>query len=145
MEHHIHVDPLNVDDSLELFLGIIHSNHFLQRSNSEDRELDREISRFCGGLPLAIQSVASFAAQTALSVSELRDLLKRRPPPSIWGEINRSHGSGYDKAINTVFDLAIESLPPDALKLLKILAFLDGDHIPEAILLGEHSEIPRIE
>lgn len=105
---------------------------FSDESKAEQIELAMEISSTVGGLPLWLNALAGFIAQSQCSLSECLDSYK-----SLFHPLDQGMKAGswtYEKTPSTVFDLAFSKLCEDAKTLLYLLAFLNPDGVPESML-----------
>lgn len=88
------------------------------------------------GLPLAILHISGYVKASGCTLAEFLEL---------WNEWRRnSLPAGVadptsDNAIQTIWNIGLGELGTDAMKLLKILAFLDSDCIQKELLFNDHS------
>ncbi|KAL8904626.1 MAG: hypothetical protein Q9207_003147 [Kuettlingeria erythrocarpa] len=101
-------------------------------SKAEQKELAMEISDTVGGLPLWLNALGGFIAQSQCSLSECLDSYRSSFHPLDQGM--KTGSWTYEKTPSTVFDLAFSKLSDDAKTLLYLLAFLNPDGVPESML-----------
>jgi hypothetical protein len=94
-----------------------------------------------GGLPLALNEIATYIKQQKITLDEFLPLYKRHQ--------KRIHGirpSAFDHTftIATLWKMALEKLTGDAAILLRLVAFLDPDVIDEAMLQSGASGLEAI-
>ena len=115
----------------------------LQPADGNDAKAAKEICQLIGGLPLAMVHTSAFIQDRGYSYTEFRALYKRHPERIFVKD--QSHVD-YDHTLNTVWDLSLQSLSPNARVLLDLLSLFDPDSIPERLLIGTRAEIvePRL-
>ena len=99
--------------------------------SDKDRETSEMIAKRLSGLPLAITQIARFILRHSLSLEELLALYG---DPSLRLELYRTEVGLSSKNLYTVW--SFEDLSLEAVELLKLISFLDPDHIPEDLLTG---------
>lgn len=105
----------------------------LSDPDPEEREFALEIVKKLGGLPLAINHMASYIDTQTISLSEFMtryeshesDVIQQTPPGANFA---------YEKTLATAWTLSMSALNTDAANLLGILALLDPDEIPLEII-----------
>jgi hypothetical protein len=87
-------------------------------------------------LPLAISHIAGYVKSSGCSLAEFLEL---------WNEWRRNSLSAQppeassNAALATIWGIGLSDLGVEALKLLKIMAFLDSDIIQKELLMNDHS------
>jgi hypothetical protein len=109
------------------------------KPSEEEAAAAADLSTEVGGLPLAIAHIGGYVAQSSYTLARFREIAKQRYP-QIWMAEAPSTIRDYQKRLAIVWDFALEQLSPDAAILIDILAFLNPDGIPEAMLLAELKE-----
>ena len=102
---------------------------YLQREplDRQEEAIARKISVSIGGSPLALATVGGYVGPSKQSLKDFLDHYRST-------RFSKSAVKPYDRTLATVFDVAINELDPDARTVLKILAFLNPDEIPEEML-----------
>jgi hypothetical protein len=124
------LQPLSSDAGARLLLDIIKDG---PHKDEEKNEIAREISRWVGGLPLALVTIGGYAKVSGCELDMLFGSLKRSS--RVWAD----HGTGdvhnYSKTLATVFDVALEDLGKNenSRHLIDLMAFLNPDEIPEEL------------
>jgi hypothetical protein len=109
----------------------------LRRGGSED-EAAQKLSVELGGMPLAIAHFAGYVSRSQCSLDQILESLQDRLKCSqIWAQKNPTSFSGYNRTLETVWDLAFRRLTADAREILEIIAFLEPDYIPEEMFVGQ--------
>lgn len=88
------------------------------------------------GLPLALSHVAGYVKTSACTLAEFLELWNEWRKNSLTAR--PADGSSYH-ALETVWSIGLSDLGADALKLLKIMAFLNSDIIQRELLMNDHS------
>jgi hypothetical protein len=92
------------------------------------------------GLPLAILHISGYVKASGCTLAEFLELWnewRRNSLPA--GAVDPLAPSSTDNAIQTIFNIGLGELGADAMKLLKILAFLDSDCIQRELLFNDHT------
>lgn len=130
---------LSDEDSVELLLKCLHRDR--SEVTEEDQKLLDEVSKMLGGLPLAIVHIGGYISESRHGLSYFRDFFKSRWQHYAWG--GKSVAEQYHKRLEIVWDLALDELPPNARKLIDIMAYLNPDVIPEDWLAEEIARNPN--
>ncbi|KAF2267608.1 TPR-like protein [Lojkania enalia] len=111
--------------------------------NAEDADAAKEICRLIGGLPLAMTHMSSFIQYRGYSYLEFLAMYKEHSERIFKKDQAQVD---YEHTLNTVWDLSLESLSPNARSLLNLLSFFDPDLIPEGLLIETRADIlePRL-
>ncbi|KAJ5081639.1 pfs domain-containing protein [Penicillium alfredii] len=113
---------------------------YLQRGRSEQAEA-RALCEELGGLPLAIAHFAGYVAKSQCSLQQISSSLQERLKSSqIWSSDSVASRDMHARTLSTVWDLAMHRLTPDAYELLRLLAFLSPDSVPEEMFIGPGQE-----
>jgi tetratricopeptide (TPR) repeat protein len=94
------------------------------------------------GLPLAILHISGYVKASGCTLAEFLELWnewRRNSLPAAAGDSLAPGSDSGNSAIQTIWNIGLGELGADALKLLKILAFLDSDSIQEELLFNDHS------
>ncbi|KAF6836762.1 transcriptional xre family [Colletotrichum plurivorum] len=132
----IHLDTFEEDKGAELLLGVVESS---SKMHPENFQLAKDISTELGGLPLLLSHVAGYVASTKTPLASVLFSL-RRPThfKRIWGyDSATSTNFQYGEPMAKVWRLALDSLKPEALRTLQIIAMLNPDEVYEDILFGD--------
>ena len=139
VQHHIDLPWLESEEGGRLLLKLLAQTSPDRTPAADDESVATEISSEVGSLPLAIACVSGYISQIKKSLKFFLDLFRKRKKyvlemdsPITWYQYDEKYQN-----LATVWDLAFGVLSPNALHLLNLLAFLNGDGIPEAMLLGQ--------
>ena len=125
----IHLQPMSPQEGRELI------QNYLRRGQSE-KEAAEKLSAQLGGLPLAIAHFAGYVTQSQCPIDDMNLCLTERFKSSqVWTVSEMSSLTDYEHTLATVWDLAWGRLKPDAVELVKLLAFLDPDGAPEDMFI----------
>ena len=97
----------------------------------------RELSRALGGLPLALEQAAAFVDDTGIAVDEYAGLVRTDAPDLL--EEDRT-ASGYEQSVLATLSIAFPRLDESAAQLLRLLAWLAPEPVPES-LFREHAQL----
>ncbi len=97
-----------------------------------------EITKMIGGLPLAINQVASFISQRRLPLKDFPCLYERN---SAKIDSRKSRLTLYEHTLSTVWGLSLSRLSGNAAHLQNLVAFLDPDVIDGKMLAQGASRI----
>ena len=114
---------------------------YLGRKPSDDgkeEEIARQLSEQVDGSPLALATIGGYICESGSSVEEFLDSFKRSS--KVWGASAGGQTKQYKGTLETVFELALEKLPEDARHLIRLLAFLNPDRIPEDLFVVEQHD-----
>jgi tetratricopeptide (TPR) repeat protein/transcriptional regulator with XRE-family HTH domain len=135
--HVIELGGLEPDEGAHFLLQrakLLASNRVHGRDISELMEQAKELSRLLGGLPFALEEAAAYIEETGCSLTEYLQLRRVDSTPFFFE---------HPIAAST-FRLSFEKVKqsqPLAAELLKLLAFLHPDAIPEEIILDAAGEL----
>ena len=99
----------------------------------------QDISIELGGLPLLLSHIAGYFEGTKASLASiLENLQKPSEFNRIWGfDSTTSTNFQYGEPMAKVWHLALDSLKPEAMQTLQIMAMLSPDGVNEDMLFGE--------
>jgi hypothetical protein len=86
------------------------------------------------GSPLAISHIAGFIDVSGCSLAEFLELWNERCKSSLSKEGEALNNS----TLETTWNIGLIELGSETLKLLKIMAFFDGDSIQRELLINDH-------
>ncbi len=116
------------------------ANFLVKRTSDPDRDAARELAGELGGLPLALEQAAAYMHAIEGNLADYLALFRQRRAEMLaLGE-----PSGYDKTIANTWALAFDRLQgaaPNAVGLLRLLAFYAPEAIPLGLLLRPHSSL----
>jgi hypothetical protein len=93
-----------------------------------------EAAQMLGGLPLAIAHVAGFVRESAVTLSEFRDIYGSRDNQMDINALeNQASTFQYNRSLSAAWTISIASLPSESRTLLDTIFFLDPDGIPEEL------------
>lgn len=119
---------------------------YLNRGGSE-KESAEYLAKSLGGMPLAIVHFAGYIARSNCPVEQISQSLSQRLRASMIWEMGSNislETRAYQYTLNTVWDLAFHRLTDDAMILLEYIAFLDPDHIPVDLFIGENNGVHEV-
>ena len=102
----------------------------------------RKLAEELGGLPLALEQAAAYMRTTGRTITAYLDLFRRRAIELL----ARGEPNSYDKRVTTTWALAfdqVEQTSPQAVGLLRLVAFCAPEAIPLELLLKPYSELAR--
>lgn len=134
MFHKIPLQALNPDIGAELLFKSIGKGP----KDEEENTVAKDISRWVGGLPLALATVGGYIKQSESTPQEVFRSLCRSS--KVWASTGQGAIANYNKTLATVFDLALSELNPNARHLIDVIAFLNPDHIPQEMLVRRHDD-----
>ncbi|CAI6332469.1 unnamed protein product [Periconia digitata] len=127
--HAIELPPMNPEEGCTLL------QRYLNRGRSEQKE-GEALSTKLGGMPLAISHFAGYVANSQCSIKYITEVLcSRFESSAIWKSTTSISTSPYSHTLATVWDMAFVRLTSEARKLIRIMAFLDPDGVPEDIFI----------
>jgi len=91
------------------------------------------------GLPLAILHISGYVKASGCTLAEFLELWNEWRRNSLPAGAADLHAPASDSAIQTILNIGLGELGIDAMKLIKILAFLDSDCIQKELLFNDHS------
>ncbi len=104
--------------------------------NEDEEEAAKQVLKILHGLPPAIAAIGGYIQQSKFSIPEFLGNLRRSFhawEARVIGSAKRSQKQ-YEKAPETVFDIALNESDSQARKLINVLAFVNPDGLPEDIL-----------
>jgi hypothetical protein len=137
----VHLESLSATTGGSLLLSHLPSRFEEKEPNSVANA--EAISLYLGGLPLVLVGLAGFISGASLSLEEAYAMLERRGLHSsemFADELTGSDIFHYDRPIQAVFRLALDTLHASAVKVIGIMAMMAPDSIPERILPSDPGE-----
>lgn len=123
---------------------------YLGRDEETDteRRLAEEISVFVGGLPVAIAHVAGYLGYSEYSLEEMIETFRqwRRRTGTATSEEDdlpisfRKASFSYDETLAMVWSVTLRELSKDSSDVMNVLAYLNGEAIPETMLWRVHED-----
>ncbi|HLG62436.1 MAG TPA: tetratricopeptide repeat protein [Ktedonosporobacter sp.] len=142
------LDTMTQDEGAAFLLRrakLLAANDGLEHVSPEQRRLAEVITQSMGGLPLALDQAAAYIEETGCGLAgyfqryqQHRELLLKRR-----GGLLPEH----PVALSTTWSLSLEKvarLNPGAIDVLRLLAFLHAEAIPECIISAAASEAPPL-
>ena len=132
-DHEVELTPMGPEEGALLLLrrARLLPTTDLTNAPSDRREAAVEISRDVGGLPLALAQAAAFIQEMPSTPAEYVGLYR-----SVGSVLRSRQGTLSDLSVTATFSLALERtevINPAAAQLVRSLAFLEADAIPEEI------------
>ena len=108
---------------------------YIQRdaANKEEEEMARILADTVDGLPLALATIGGYINKSGSDLQEYTETIQASS--NAWTASAVGPISQYEKTLETVFDIAIREFSDNARAIIFIQAFLDPDHIPEALFM----------
>ena len=100
----------------------------------------RDLSRALGGLPLALEQAAAFVDNTGMAVGDYT-LLVHTQAPDLLEEV--SSASGYEQSVLATLSIAFPRLEESAVQLLRLLARLAPEPVPESLFREQSDLLPE--
>ena len=121
------VKPFCRDDAAALLFKFIQA----EPADEKERVMARELPDTVDGLPLAIATMRGYIDQSGDNLGVFIRRLKTSS--NAWTDSAVTPDNQYEKYLDTIFNIAITTLPYKARIMTGILAFLNPDHIPVEI------------
>ncbi|KAF7968775.1 hypothetical protein HWV62_29350 [Athelia sp. TMB] len=134
--------PLSVQQSVELLLGRAGLD---EDSGVDRRDAETLVKRF-GCLPLAVEQAGAYIKQKHVHVNEVHTLYAEDALGDIINWENTKQVAYEQNSVAAVFNIQLQNLnaiSPDAIHLLKAIAFLDSETIPLDILTRGAERVMR--
>jgi len=116
----------------------------LEEASRDELEAAREITSLLGNLPLALDQAGAYILETKCSFAEYRTLFQTSRKRLLQRRIGESIPTDHPASVTTTFRLNFQQVQqrsdPTA-DLLRLLAFLAPDTIPEEILTADASQL----
>lgn len=124
---------------------ILAANRGLEQLSKEQRQLTEAITQSMGGLPLALDQAAAYIEETGCGLAGYLERYRQHR------EVLLSRRGGllpeHPVSLSTTWSLSLEKiarLNPEAINVLRLLAFLNAEVIPERIIVTGASEVPLL-
>ncbi|KAK0739005.1 hypothetical protein B0T21DRAFT_449243 [Apiosordaria backusii] len=104
--------------------------------------LAKAISMEVDGLPLLLVGLGGFMSQSYTSLGEILDTLQRARFYSSHIFSNNASSSAafqYERPLQLVFQLSLDRLPEAARRVIRVMALLSPEEIPESLFTGKKS------
>ncbi|RHZ68077.1 hypothetical protein CDV55_107889 [Aspergillus turcosus] len=129
----VDLEPLSAGEAAALLRKLVTRTETAR--NADEQEASDELADHFGGLPLALTQMAGFIRRRHLS---MREFVKLYATDTRYAEIhdigNPIQELRYGYTLATAYNF--QGLSPDALRLLRLLAFMNPDRIQEYIFLS---------
>lgn len=144
----IEIEKMSIEEGTVFLLRRIKrlkSNAVLETVTTPIREQAQAIVEAVDGLPLALDQAGAYIEETGCSLSDYLKFYKTRR-----NRLLRTRGrdaSGHPEPVATTWSLSFERVEranPAAAELLRLLAFLHPDAIPERMIMGGASELGTV-
>ena len=129
------LSPLKSVDGAVLLLRHLRRLSSIDASASDMADA-KAVSETLGDLPIAIAHMAGYIDKSRKTLPEFISMFqKREHSRELWSSKRKFDTTyQYNKSLDTVWDIALEELPDDALRVIRILAMLNPDKNPEQML-----------
>ncbi|GAP92896.1 putative pfs domain-containing protein [Rosellinia necatrix] len=132
IRYQIPLQPFSDDDCETLLLETLR----LENPSPSQKEAALTISKFVGGLPIALAHIAGLMFSSHLSLDETVEMLRRQNLSYLWPGERGSSTHAYENRLGEVWDMALKELNDVEKHLLNILSLLSPDSIPEELILS---------
>ncbi len=139
-------DPGWAEHAVPLHLGVLDRTVatalLVDRSGQDDGLAAARVAETLGDLPLALQQAAAYMAGTGVSPEGYLELLDEETDEIL----RRSAPSDYPGSVATAWSISLKALAaesPDALSLLRLLAFVAPDPLPREALEAGSDALPE--
>lgn len=134
--HEILLRPLDVQDGAHLLLKHLKREAEFELPGQAFEDA-REISRIFDSLPIALAHIAGYIDQSGFSMQEFMERYNHwKDTRKIWSHSTYASYQ-YHKRLDTVFDIALQELTPDATEAILLMSMLNPSSIPEDMLFDE--------
>jgi tetratricopeptide (TPR) repeat protein len=112
---------------------------FLHRRGAGGSQEQRiELARELGGLPLALEQVASYLDSTGVDLARYMALYRKS-----WAQIlERRDAPGNERSVAAALTLSLDRLTPSARQLLRLLAQASPEAVPEHWIVDRLGDLP---
>ncbi|KAK1750427.1 hypothetical protein QBC47DRAFT_394042 [Echria macrotheca] len=111
----------------------------ISKISAADQKILEEISDMLGGHPLALAHIGGYMSESHHNnLAFFRDFVNERWHRYAW--VADTLVKQNEKRLEIVWDLALDELPANAHKLIKIMAYLNPDGVPEDWLIQDITE-----
>ncbi|KAF2807216.1 uncharacterized protein BDZ99DRAFT_392655 [Mytilinidion resinicola] len=141
------ITPLNEEEGAGLLLSLLQDDDnqedFMEQDLSEVEPSESTYSLACrlaeelGGLPLAIDQMASYILETGSSLASFLDVFLSFQNKShfLLESSNPNLDLGYSHSMSTVWEVSLSRVTSNGRHLLELLVFYDPDSIPESLFV----------
>jgi len=132
----VNLKEMSTEESTSLLIQGIQSDlKYEQVKFHPEYKITVEIA-LLAGLPLALSHIAGYVKSSGCTLAEFLELWNEWRKASLSA---RPADASSNEALETVWSIGLSDLGADALKLLKIMAFLDSDVIQRELLMNDHT------
>jgi tetratricopeptide (TPR) repeat protein len=128
------VAPISLEDAARYLLLRTASNP--QAGNEHGEAI--HLAELLGGLPLALEQAATYVLRTRITLGQYRENWDR-----LLDKPDRT--TGYDRSVTVTFQQTVSQLGPTAEALLRLLAHLAPEPIPEELILASSDVLVQAE
>lgn len=129
------------EEGVELLLGLVDQD---LDSPDNSRLLAQTLVNQLGGLPLAINQMASFMVVSGCGLEDFLEMFSDcRDREQLISEDSTDTNISYPHSLQTVWEMSMSRISKanaDSAHILQIMALYDPDSIPERLLLGSKSQ-----
>lgn len=122
-----HVKPFDHTTGSSVLLRLLS----LDADNATDQANATAVVEMLGGLPLALNQIASFILQRKMSLHDFLPMYGRHAEKI---EAKKSRFTQYEHALSTVWDMSLSKLSGPSAHLQKLMAFFHSDGVHENML-----------
>jgi hypothetical protein len=122
-----HVEPFDHASGSSMLLQLLS----LDASSATNQASATVIVEMLGGLPLALNQIASFMSQRKMSLDDFLPMYKRHSEKI---DAKKSRLTQYEHTLSTVWDMSLSKLSGPSAHLQKLMAFFHPDGVYEKML-----------
>lgn len=134
----IKVSPFEPEDGVQFFLSVLKD-----AGRDDDAKKAATINEALGGLPLALNQMASYIRESGCSLATFLKIYSDRGQAN---ELQENPGTvgelWYKHTVAKAVDIIILNLDQNTVATLEMLAFFDPDEIPVSLLHDKSQKIP---
>lgn len=147
--HKVELGTLALEEGIQFFQKRLGAGEEPERKvlSVSEREAAEQLYSLLGGLPLALEQAAAYIEEEACSLAEYV-LLYQQQRSALLDRRSRIDQDDYPYSVATTWAISfrrVEQANPDAVALLRLLAFLHPDAIPEETLQAVVEDPQRLQ
>ncbi|KXX82641.1 putative disease resistance protein RDL6 [Madurella mycetomatis] len=132
-------DTLSLDSfTPDIRVDVLGSLTGMKPTDDEEKAAATEICRLVGGLPLAMVQISGFIRDRGYSYSEFLAIYQKSAD-RVFAKSERP--VEYDHTLLTTWEISLQKLSDEAMRLQNLLACFDPDLVPERLITKTRAEI----
>jgi len=127
---------------IEVFKRSESVDFLIKRTDQDCQESADKLADALGDLPLALEQAGAYIEETAVSLADYLKLFQENRQKTL----ERGKPTAYPDTIATTWNISFQAIKddfPEAVDLLKLLAFLAPDNIPRSLLIEGAPDLPE--